>query len=311
MSGTILGEFTGSLTSGTFGVIIAGTAGTGSSDIGVKVGSTHTSPHNSASLFSVGSGVGTVSEVVKMKFTNEGRLGIGLSGSLSGALHIRNNSTNPSVVPAIMMEGISGSSFTDIRSKSNSGSIRIFASPNSQDPNFDSGGVSIFGNGSAFPGSVYIDTGKNNSSKVVFRIGNISEFRDTVEIDFNGLRTVYPNTWVAPQAAYEQELSTAAGLCEIDFTLSNNFYIALTENTTFQPSNPATLTPGQSGLITIMQDSTTPFTIGFDSYFKFPSGSDKTMSTGLDSISAIAYSIQGSAISGSAFVICNLLKELI
>ena len=84
------------------------------------------------------------------------------------------------------------------------------------------------------------------------------------------------------------------------------FFIQLQEDTFISYDS---LPYGASGIVTIKQNDTTPFSINFDTAYKFPSGSDKTMSTGLNSISVLAYYIHSSSIVGE-FIACNLLKDI-
>lgn len=84
-------------------------------------------------------------------------------------------------------------------------------------------------------------------------------------------------------------LSYAAGSFAVDFALSNNFSIALTENSTL--SNPINLEVyvGQSGQITVTQNASVAKTLDFGSYWKNVDGSVPTVSTTLSAVNLIAY----------------------
>lgn len=82
-------------------------------------------------------------------------------------------------------------------------------------------------------------------------------------------------------------LSYAAGSFAVDFALSNNFSIALTENSTL--SNPTNLVAGQSGQITVTQNASVAKTLDFGSYWKSADGSAPTVSTTLSAVNLIAY----------------------
>lgn len=82
---------------------------------------------------------------------------------------------------------------------------------------------------------------------------------------------------------------TSATTITPDFDDNVNFQVTLATNATL--ANPSNLTPGQSGIIHIIQDSTGSRTLSFGSYFKFPGGTAPTLSTAAGSTDAIAYSV--------------------
>jgi len=72
-------------------------------------------------------------------------------------------------------------------------------------------------------------------------------------------------------------LTSTANSVAVDLAANNDYTHALTENTTL--ANPTNIVAGQSGAIHITQD-TTPRTLAFGSYWKFPGGTAPTVSTG-------------------------------
>ena len=282
MSGTIMGEFTGSLTSGTFGVIIAGTSGVSGSDVSVKLGSTNSSPHPSSSLVTIGSSIGSGSERPYFRLKGDNSLRIGYTtGSIDndGSLILgRLNNTFSAGANRQFKMGYDGDFYFCLGDFGNN--------------------ESIFG---PWKRQFAIHYDAPEYTLKADNLGNMSAA--------GTFTTGAPNTWTTPQAASETLLESTTGSCEINFSTSNNFYITLKENTNFIAS-AGSLLPGQSGIITILQDNSSAFTISFSSDFMFASGSDKTMSTGLSSISVLAYSIQGSSLTGNTFIISNLIKDI-
>lgn len=150
-------------------------------------------------------------------------------------------------------------------------------------------GSTKFGNDSAdfhqFSGSVYVS-------------GN-------VEVT-GALNTNVRNTWAKPQVASITSLTASAGNIGIDLSSTNNFSFACAATTTaytlLAPSNPAA---GQSGIIVVTQGGSSASTLAFNSFWKFPTGMDKALSTTLNSVNAIAYYLPT-----SGYAICSFLKEI-
>lgn len=82
---------------------------------------------------------------------------------------------------------------------------------------------------------------------------------------------------------------TSAATVTADFAAANNFSLTLAHNVTL--ANPSNLTAGQSGVVVITQGSGTAYTVAYGSYWKF-SGGTPTMSTGLSSVSTLAYYVE-------------------
>jgi hypothetical protein len=89
-----------------------------------------------------------------------------------------------------------------------------------------------------------------------------------------------------------------------DFDLGNFFEIN-NINTDFTLKNPSNLSIGQSGFIRIVQDSNGTRRITYDSFYKFPSGADKLLSTAAGSIDILAYYV-----TTPSEIACSLIKGL-
>ena len=75
----------------------------------------------------------------------------------------------------------------------------------------------------------------------------------------------------------------------IDFADSNDFTLTLDQNTTL--GEPGNQTPGQSGVIYIIQDSTAR-TLAFHADWQFAEGTAPTISTGSGAVDVIAYHVR-------------------
>lgn len=74
-----------------------------------------------------------------------------------------------------------------------------------------------------------------------------------------------------------------------DFSASNNFEVTIAA-TGRTLANPTNITAGQSGVIVIKQDGSGSRTItSYGSYFKFPGGTDPTLSTGANDVDLLSY----------------------
>ena len=74
---------------------------------------------------------------------------------------------------------------------------------------------------------------------------------------------------------------------------STNFEYTLTGDVTFTPTN---LVPGQSGVITLIQDGTGGRTVTLNSLFKTPRGDSITFETGANTVSLLSYYIASTSI---------------
>ena len=91
-------------------------------------------------------------------------------------------------------------------------------------------------------------------------------------------------TWTAAQRGTIVALTPGATVTP-DFAAGNNFSLALDQNTTI--ANPSNVTAGQSGSISVTQDSTAR-TVAYGSYFYFEGGVP-TFGTTTGAVSTLVY----------------------
>ena len=77
----------------------------------------------------------------------------------------------------------------------------------------------------------------------------------------------------------------------LDLQTANNFTITLTGNVTF--ADPSNETAGQSGSIFIVQDGTGNRTAAWNGAWKFPAGTDPTLSTAANAVDRVDYIVRG------------------
>ena len=77
-----------------------------------------------------------------------------------------------------------------------------------------------------------------------------------------------------------------------DFSLGNNYNLVLAGNRTL--ANPTNLTAGQSGVITVGQDSSGSRILAFGSYWKFPGGTAPTLTTTANATDVLCYYVDSS-----------------
>lgn len=120
------------------------------------------------------------------------------------------------------------------------------------------------------------------------------------------LNTGLRNVWSKPQVGSITSLTASSNNITIDLSLTNNFtFLCAASSTSYTLSAPLNPTAGQSGIIIITQGSSGASTLSYNTFWKFPNGMDKTLSTGLNSICAIAYYLPT-----SGYAICSILKDI-
>lgn len=107
-------------------------------------------------------------------------------------------------------------------------------------------------------------------------------------------------TFSGGQRTAASVLTSTSNSTAIDLSLNNDFTATLTENTTF--ANPSNITIGQKGRIAITQASSAK-TVAYGSYFKFPSGTVPTVSTGNGARDNLYYDVVS-----ATEIDCNLVK---
>ncbi len=98
-------------------------------------------------------------------------------------------------------------------------------------------------------------------------------------------------------------LTSASGATAIDLDAGNNFTYTMTEDSTLSaPTHPV---QGQSGCIVITQDATTPRTLAYDAFWKFPGGTVPTLTATAGAVDVFTYYVE----SGTRAT-CALLKDI-
>jgi hypothetical protein len=99
-------------------------------------------------------------------------------------------------------------------------------------------------------------------------------------------------SFTAAQRGTVSAQGTVSGTVTLNFATANNFSMTLSAGTVTL-ANPTNLTAGQSGAITITQDSGTARSLVFGGYFKFEAGTP-TITTTLSAISTLFYYVDSS-----------------
>jgi len=85
--------------------------------------------------------------------------------------------------------------------------------------------------------------------------------------------------------------STSASIA-VNLALANNFTHTFTESTTL--ANPTNIVAGQSGAIVFTQHASSPKTLAFGSYWKFPGGTAPTVTATNSAVDTLAYYVESS-----------------
>jgi len=107
--------------------------------------------------------------------------------------------------------------------------------------------------------------------------------------DANTAKTNVVQSYSAAQRGTVSALgSVSAGTTTLNFASANNFSLTLPAGGTVTLATPANVSAGQSGAITITQNSSTAATVAYGTAWKFAGGAPSISST-LDSVSVIGY----------------------
>lgn len=109
--------------------------------------------------------------------------------------------------------------------------------------------------------------------------------------DVDTAKTDVAQTFTAAQRGNISTQGSVSGTVTLSFASANNFSMTLPAGGTVTLANPTNLVAGQSGVIVITQNGTTAATVAYGSQWKF-SGGTPTMSTGLGSVSVLAYFVE-------------------
>jgi len=110
--------------------------------------------------------------------------------------------------------------------------------------------------------------------------------------DADTAKTDTVQAFTAAQRGTPVSLSSSAGSIASDFALGNNFTHTFTENTTL--ANPTNLVSGQAGMIVFTQHSSSPKTLAFGSYWKFPSAAIPAVTATNSAVDVLVYYVESS-----------------
>ena len=100
-------------------------------------------------------------------------------------------------------------------------------------------------------------------------------------------------------------LTSSAASIAVNLALSNNYSHIFTQSTTL--AAPTNAVGGQSGIIFFTQHASTPFTLAFNAFWKFPGGTPATPVTATNSaIDAMAYYVEPDG----TFAICQMINDI-
>jgi len=112
------------------------------------------------------------------------------------------------------------------------------------------------------------------------------------------------NEWHKANAGAYKSLTSASASIAINLADSNNFNHTLTEDTTLAaPSNP---TAGQAGVIQFNQHASAPKTLAFNAFWKWPGGTDGTLTATNSAVDVMSYVVDSS----EDFATCVMLNDI-
>ena len=112
------------------------------------------------------------------------------------------------------------------------------------------------------------------------------------------------NEWHKSNAGAYKTLTSSSASIAINLADSNNFKHTLTEDTTLSaPSNP---TAGQAGVIQFNQHASAPKTLAFNAFWKWPGGTDGTLTATNSAVDVMSYVVDSS----EAFATCVMLNDI-
>jgi len=112
------------------------------------------------------------------------------------------------------------------------------------------------------------------------------------------------NEWHKSNAGAYKTLTSSSASIAINLADSNNFKHTLTEDTTLAaPSNP---TAGQAGVIQFNQHASAPKTLAFNAFWKWPGGTDGTLTATNSAVDVMSYVVDSS----EDFATCVMLNDI-
>lgn len=113
--------------------------------------------------------------------------------------------------------------------------------------------------------------------------------------------TTKAQTFTKPQIAGQTSLTSTSNSIAVDLGTTNDFTHTFTENTTL--ANPTNISVGQTGSIAFTQHASSPKTLAFDTYWKFPGGSVPTVTSTNSAEDTLFYRVRS-----STKIECSLVK---
>lgn len=108
--------------------------------------------------------------------------------------------------------------------------------------------------------------------------------------DANTAKLNVAQAWTKAQRGTPVALTSSSASIAVDASLGNNFTHTFTENTTL--ANPTNLVAGQSGVIVFTQHASSPKTLAFGGYWKFPSGSAPSVTASNSAVDVLVYYVE-------------------
>jgi hypothetical protein len=206
-------------------------------------------------------------------------LDVNVGGSVNGSLNV-----NGVVTATSFVGNITGNVTGNITGSASTASFATTSFGLSGTPNLNVGIITGTALGIA-----------TNSTSQVVQIGSGSTI---VVVDNQGDLGI--GTATVPTRLYVQGtsasnivgLGTTNANTTLNFATGNNFSIQLVGNIVL--NNPSGMTTGQSGIVLIQQDSGGSRTVGFGSFWDFPSSTPPTLSTGANALDCLTYFVRSS-----------------
>ena len=139
------------------------------------------------------------------------------------------------------------------------------------------------------------DNGGTDVEITISTLPTAADIGTTIQAyDADTAKTDTAQTFTAAQRGALRYESSVSGNTALDFSLANNFELALTGNATFD--NPTNMVAGQSGSLFLVQDATGSRTAAWGAYWKFPGGTAPTLSTAANSQDRVDYIVRHTSV---------------
>lgn len=109
------------------------------------------------------------------------------------------------------------------------------------------------------------------------------------------------NVYTGQYSTAATALTSTSNSIAVNLALNSNFTHTFTENTTI--ANPSNIVVGQTGAIRFTQHASSPKTLAYGSYYKFPGGSVPSVTATNSAIDTLYYAVRS-----ATEIECNLVK---